>query len=105
MESDRYGLTFQNHDGPLRFEIGANLKDNGVAGQVDCDGKPGLVATHSERVFQLFQSAVERKVASAGIGSEIVCQLSNQYCGGAWFKLNESEEYLITFSMAESGRS
>ena len=48
------------------------------------DRGPGIPEEHAERVFQLFQRAVGRKVEGTGAGLAIVRQVAKRYGGNAW---------------------
>ncbi|MHC4879073.1 MAG: PAS domain S-box protein [Planctomycetota bacterium] len=55
-----------------------------VTGLVIHDRGPGIPEEHTERVFQLFQRAVGRKVEGTGAGLAIVRQVARRYGGNAW---------------------
>lgn len=55
-----------------------------VTGLVVHDRGIGIPKEHAERVFQLFQRAVSRKVEGTGAGLAIVRQVANRYGGDAW---------------------
>ena len=59
--------------------------DSGTqTGLVIQDRGPGIPEEHAERVFQLFQRAVGRKVEGTGAGLAIVRQVAKRYGGNAW---------------------
>lgn len=53
-------------------------------GLVVQDRGPGISAEHADRIFQLFQRAVGRKVEGTGAGLAIVRQVARRYGGDAW---------------------
>jgi PAS domain S-box-containing protein len=93
-------LKFHNDGEPPQVEIEAYKSDcDLVVGLVVRDRGPGIAAEHEERVFQLFQRAVGRKVEGTGAGLAIVRQISNRYGGEAWYKprVGGGAEFVITF--------
>lgn len=80
--------------------------DGDVTGLVVMDRGPGVPAEHSERVFQLFQRAVGRKVEGTGAGLAIVRQVSNRYGGHAWYEPRPGggSQFFITFSSGAVSR-
>lgn len=95
-------LKFHVEDQPPRVEISAYEADSesgSHAGLVVSDRGPGIEAQHAERVFQLFQRAVGRKVEGTGAGLAIVRQVSNRYGGDAWYqpRAGGGSEFTITF--------
>lgn len=96
-------LKFRNGEEPPEVEISAyELRpgDDDVTGLVIRDRGPGIDRTHAERVFQLFQRAVGRKVEGTGAGLAIVRQVSNRYGGHAWYEPRPGggSQFFITFS-------
>lgn len=95
-------LKFRNDDEPPQVEIATYQPDSendSVTGMVVRDRGPGIEAEHAERVFQLFQRAVGRKVEGTGAGLAIVRQISNRYGGNAWYEPREGggSEFTVTF--------
>ena len=93
-------LKFNNDGEPPQVEIEAYKSDcDSVVGLVVRDRGPRIAAEHEERVFQLFQRAVGRKVEGTGAGLAIVRQISNRYGGDAWYELREGggSQFTITF--------
>ena len=93
-------LKFHSDGEPPQVEIAAYEPDSdSVAGLVVRDRGPGIAAEHQERVFQLFQRAVGRKVEGTGAGLAIVRQISNRYGGEAWYEPRSGggSEFTITF--------
>ena len=95
-------LKFRNEGEPPVVEIAAYQPESGsdsVAGLVVLDRGPGIAPEHVERVFQLFQRAVGRKVEGTGAGLAIVRQISNRYGGDAWYEPRPGggSKFTITF--------
>lgn len=95
-------LKFCMDEQPPRVEISAYESDRETdshTGLVVSDRGPGIEAEQSERVFQLFQRAVGRKVEGTGAGLAIVRQISNRYGGDAWHqpRAGGGSEFIITF--------
>ena len=94
-------LKFVNGDEPPAVEISAYEPENDdpVTGLVVRDRGPGIASEHAERVFQLFQRAVGRKVEGTGAGLAIVRQVSNRHGGDAWFEPRPGggSQFTITF--------
>ena len=87
---------------PPQVEISAYEPDSdseSLTGLVVRDRGPGIEAEHAERVFQLFQRAVGRKVEGTGAGLAIVRQISNRYGGDAWHRPRHGggSEFTVTF--------
>jgi len=55
-----------------------------LTGLIVRDRGPGVPEEHAERIFQLFQRAVGRKVEGTGAGLAIVRQVAKRYGGDAW---------------------
>lgn len=79
-------LKFHDVDPPQVEIVAYESENDSVVGLVVRDRGPGIAAEHQERVFQLFQRAVGRKVEGTGAGLAIVRQISNRYGGEAWYK-------------------
>ncbi len=80
-------LKFVNPGEPPQIQISGyeRSSDSGtVTGLVVQDRGPGIPDEHAERVFQLFQRAVGRKVEGTGAGLAIVRQVAKRYGGDAW---------------------
>lgn len=95
-------LKFVNVDEPPAVEISAYESENdddSVTGLVVRDRGPGIADEHTERVFQLFQRAVGRKVEGTGAGLAIVRQVSNRHGGNAWYEPRPGggSQFTITF--------
>lgn len=95
-------LKFQKGDEPPHVEIAAyepELENTGVTGLVVRDRGPGIANEHVERVFQLFQRAVGRKIEGTGAGLAIVRQISTRYGGDAWYEPRPGggSQFFITF--------
>ena len=95
-------LKFRNGEEPPSVEISAfeSVSDeDSVNGLVVCDRGPGIADEHVERVFQLFQRAVGRKVEGTGAGLAIVRQVSSRYGGNAWYEPRNGggSQFTITF--------
>jgi PAS domain S-box-containing protein len=71
-----------------------------LTGLIVSDRGPGVDPAHSERIFQLFQRAVGRKVEGTGAGLAIVRQVANRYGGNAWVEPREGggSNFFITFA-------
>lgn len=80
-------LKFVNPGETPQIEIVGHERssDSGTQmGLVVQDRGPGIPEEHAERVFQLFQRAVGRKVEGTGAGLAIVRQVAKRYGGNAW---------------------
>ncbi len=80
-------LKFVNPDEVPRIDIVGyeRSSDTGTqTGLVVQDRGPGVPTEHAERIFQLFQRAVGRKVEGTGAGLAIVRQVAKRYGGNAW---------------------
>lgn len=82
----------------VRYEPGPG--DLPGVGFVVRDRGPGVDPEHSERIFQLFQRAVSRKVEGTGAGLAIVRQVANRYGGNAWHKPREGggSQFFLVFA-------
>jgi PAS domain S-box-containing protein len=71
----------------------------GEVGLVVYDRGPGVNPAHAERIFQIFQRAVGRKVAGTGAGLAIVRQVAERHGGHAWVEPREGggAAFFITF--------
>ncbi|MBI1311195.1 PAS domain S-box protein [bacterium] len=71
-----------------------------VTGLVVHDRGPGVPEEHAERVFQLFQRAVSRRVEGTGAGLAIVRQVAKRYGGNAWVEPRPGggSSFYLTFS-------
>ncbi len=80
-----------SYDGQGRYpgEVGLVVRDRG----------PGVNPAHAERIFQIFQRAVGRKVAGTGAGLAIVRQVAERHGGHAWVEPREGggAAFFITF--------
>ncbi len=97
-------LKFRNGDEPPVVEIAAYESADGsetLTGLVVRDRGPGIASEHVERVFQLFQRAVGRKVEGTGAGLAIVRQISKRYGGDAWYESRPGggSQFTITFEL------
>ncbi len=74
--------------------------DSPGVGFVVQDRGPGVDPEHSERIFQLFQRAVSRKVEGTGAGLAIVRQVANRYGGNAWHRPREGggSQFFLVFA-------
>tara|TARA_R110002072_G_scaffold302710_2_gene487804 strand:- start:424811 stop:426325 length:1515 start_codon:yes stop_codon:yes gene_type:complete len=95
-------LKFRKGGEPPQVEIAtyeSDCENDSVTGLVVRDRGPGIEAEHSERVFQLFQRAVGRKVEGTGAGLAIVRQISTRYGGNAWYEPREGggSQFTVTF--------
>ena len=82
------------------------VEDGPVAGIVVRDRGPGVAPEHAERIFELFQRAVGRKVEGTGAGLAIVRQVAERHGGRAWVQPREGggSEFILTFGTDESTR-
>jgi PAS domain S-box-containing protein len=71
----------------------------GEVGLVVYDRGPGVNPAHAERIFQIFQRAVGRKVAGTGAGLAIVRQVAERHGGHSWVEPREGggAAFFITF--------
>jgi PAS domain S-box-containing protein len=69
------------------------------AGLVVRDRGPGVPQEYAERIFQLFQRAVSRKIEGTGAGLAIVKRVAERHGGRAWVRGREGggSEFIITF--------
>lgn len=104
------GLKFTTDNKPPDIEIGPYCMANNhnesdttsEVGLVVRDRGPGVAPELSERIFALFQRAVERKVPGTGAGLAIVQQVAQRHGGRAWVQPRPGggSEFFITFSKA-----
>jgi len=82
-----------------RYEPGPHDEQPWV-GLIVRDRGMGVPEDQRERVFQLFQRAVSRKVEGTGAGLAIVRQVANRYGGNAWIEPRDGggSEFFITFA-------
>ena len=75
-------------------------EDPSWVGLIVRDRGMGVPEDQRERVFQLFQRAVGRKVEGTGAGLAIVRQVANRYGGHAWTepRAGGGSDFFITFS-------
>lgn len=97
-------LKFCRNDEPPHVEIAAYVPESegaAVTGLVVRDRGPGIAPEHVERVFQLFQRAVGRKIEGTGAGLAIVRQISTRYGGDAWYEPRPGggSQFVITFGV------
>lgn len=95
-------LKFRNDGESPEVEIAPYEPDSEsstLTGLVVRDRGPGIETEHTERVFQLFQRAVGRKIEGTGAGLAIVRQVSNRYGGDAWYEPRKGggSQFTITF--------
>lgn len=71
----------------------------GEVGLVVRDRGPGVNPAHAERIFEIFQRAVGRKVAGTGAGLAIVRQVAERHGGHAWVEPRDGggAAFFITF--------
>ncbi|MGD9849715.1 MAG: CHASE3 domain-containing protein [Nitrospirales bacterium] len=79
------------YDGKGKYpgEVGLVIRDRGI----------GVNPVHGERIFQIFQRAVGRKIAGVGAGLAIVRQVAERHGGHAWVESREGggAAFFITF--------
>ena len=76
-------LKFTNDGAAPEIQILA-FRDDGVAGIVVEDRGIGVDVEHAERIFELFQRAVSRKIEGTGAGLAIVRQVAERHGGRAY---------------------
>ena len=83
---------------PPHVEIGGFRGPEGV-GLVVRDRGMGVPPDYAERIFQLFQRAVSRKIEGTGAGLAIVKRVAERHGGRAWVLPREGggSEFFITF--------
>jgi len=81
-----------------QVEIGGFQGPEGV-GLVVRDRGLGVPPDYAERIFQLFQRAVSRKIEGTGAGLAIVKRVAERHGGRAWVRPREGggSEFIITF--------
>jgi PAS domain S-box-containing protein len=81
-----------------QVEIGGFRGPEGV-GLVVRDRGMGVPPDYAERIFQLFQRAVSRKIEGTGAGLAIVKRVAERHGGRAWVRPREGggSEFIITF--------
>ncbi|MGE5195066.1 MAG: PAS domain S-box protein [Deltaproteobacteria bacterium] len=81
-----------------QVEIGGFRGPEGV-GLVVRDRGLGVPPDYAERIFQLFQRAVSRKIEGTGAGLAIVKRVAERHGGQAWVRPREGggSEFIITF--------
>ena len=73
--------------------IGLEIRDRG----------PGIAPEHQERVFQMFQRAVGRRIEGTGAGLAIVEEVAKRHNGHAWVRAREGggSTFVISFPAEE----
>ena len=70
-------------------QVGLEIRDRG----------PGIAAEHAERIFEMFQRAVRRRVEGTGAGLAIVREVAKRHGGHAWMRprADGGSTFIITF--------
>lgn len=92
-------LKFVGENGVPEIEIAPLEKDEGeLTGLVVRDRGPGIPEDYRERIFELFQRAVSRRVEGTGAGLAIVRQVAERHGGTALVRPREGggSEFVIT---------
>jgi len=100
-------LKFTKDDEPPEIEIAAYEPiDDTEPAQIGLeirDRGPGIAAEHQERVFQMFQRAVGRRIEGTGAGLAIVQEVAKRHDGNAWVRAREGggSVFVISFPAEE----
>lgn len=78
----------------------SGYRDEGAPALVVADRGPGVEAQHAERIFDLFQRAVDRKVEGTGAGLAIVRQVAERHGGRAFVIPRDGggSQFVISFA-------
>jgi len=96
-------LKYTEEGHPPDVEIGGFTGPEGV-GLVVRDRGMGVPPDYAERIFQLFQRAVNRNIEGTGAGLAIVKRVAERHGGRAWVRPREGggSEFIITFGMGSA---
>ena len=99
-------LNFSLPDSPPEIEIAPySLPDEESASSIAIavlDHGPGIDSDHSERIFELFQRAVRRRVEGTGAGLAIVRQVAERHGGRAFVEAREGGGSTFVMTVASN---
>lgn len=95
-------IKFTNNGEPAQVRIEPyhdNVKGHESVGIAVCDRGPGVAAEHTERIFDLFQRAVDRSVDGTGAGLAIARQIAERHGGHVWVEPRDGggSRFVVTF--------
>ncbi len=95
-------IKFNSDNSPPEVEIVTyepSEQNKGQVGIVVRDRGPGVEEEYRERIFQLFQRAVDRDVEGTGAGLAIVREIATRHGGNVWVesRYGGGSDFILTF--------